>query len=455
MRELPPTLRAKLAGLLFAALTLADCAARLSPPPPAVPPQFPDLLFPEVPAELERSGLAAEHDGAWRWLQAGDLGRAASGWAAVLKKSPAFYPAETGLGSVNLVRMSYQEALERFDRTLERSRAYVPALVGRGEALLALRRDADALGSFQAALAANGSLELPKRRIEVLQFRLLQANLASARQAAESGRNDEAIAAYQVAIAASPQSAFLYRDLAAVEHKAGNVDRALEYYQKSTELEPNDASAWRDIGEILEARNEYAAAIEAYRQAVTFEPDGEIQDRVSRLQVLLALARMPAEYRHIPEAPVITRGELAALVGVRFETLLADTRATAAVVVTDTDGHWAASWIFAVTRAGVMDVYPNHTFQPRSFVRRSDLAQTVSQLLGLILPRSPTLTEKWKISSPQIADVGPGNLNYPAVALAVESGVLPLLEGDSFQLSRSVSGSEAVAAIERLEKLMQ
>ena len=33
-------------------------------------------------------------------------------------------------------------------------------------------------------------------------------------------------------------------------------------------------------------------------------------------------------------------------------------------------GNWAAPWIMAVARAGLMEVYPNHTFQPNAIVRR-------------------------------------------------------------------------------------
>jgi hypothetical protein len=36
----------------------------------------------------------------------------------------------------------------------------------------------------------------------------------------------------------------------------------------------------------------------------------------------------------------------------------------------------------------------------------------------------------------------------------VRSGVMPLLDGGTFQASRSVSGAEGVAAIERLERLL-
>jgi len=398
--------------------------------------------------------VVPQHDLAWRWLQAGDTRNAEKGFAEVLKISPTFYPSEAGLGLVKLASQDYDDALAHFDRALQRSDVYVRALLSRAETLLALKRDADALGSFQSALAVDGTLDLAKRWVEVLQFRLLQANLANARNAAEAGRSAEAIAAYQQAIAASPQSAFLYRELGAIERKNGNLDAALEHYQKATELEPSDPSAWRGIGEILEARDDYPAAVEAYGQSIALEPSAAIQERITRLRALLALARMPAEYRQIPESPALTRGELAALVGVRFEKLLEGSGPGAAVVVTDTREHWAAPWIFAVTRAGAMDAYPNHTFQPLSIVRRGDLAQVVSQVLNLIARRNPAVAASWKKAPPTIGDVGPGNLNYGAISLAVQSGVMPLLEEGTFQISRPVSGAEGVAAMERLEKLM-
>jgi hypothetical protein len=45
------------------------------------------------------------------------------------------------------------------------------------------------------------------------------------------------------------------------------------------------------------------------------------------------------------------------------------------------------------------------------------------------------------------------HLNYPAVAAAVSSGVLALLDGDRFDIERPVSGAEAIAAIDRLRAL--
>ena len=53
---------------------------------------------------------------------------------------------------------------------------------------------------------------------------------------------------------------------------------------------------------------------------------------------------------------------------------------------------------------------------------------------------------------PAIADVPPSHLSYPAVSIAVASGVMPL-SGGNFELLRPVSGAEAMEVIGRLESL--
>jgi tetratricopeptide (TPR) repeat protein len=438
-----------------ALLLLPACAPRLTAPPSPPSPRFQDFVFPNVPPGLGAPPLSVDHDLAWQWLQAGYPRTAQRQFESVLKKSPGFYPSETGLAFVELATEDYEDAVRRFDQVLKRSSNYAPALVGRGEALLALKRDRDALESFEAALVVDDTLDLPKRRVELLQFRVLQADLSSARRAAEAGRYDEAIVAYQQAIAASPQSAFLYREMGAIERRRNNRDAAMEQYRKAVDLDPNDAAAWRELGEVFEEGDEHPAAVDAYVRAIAIEPSAAVQGRIDRLKGLLALALLPAEYRGIPQSETLTRGGLSALIGVRFATLLDSAGARSAVVVTDTRDHWAASWIFAVTRAGVMEAYPNHTFQPDEIVRRSDFARVVGQMLDLIAQRQPAVARQWQAGRREIPDVNAAHLSYEAVSASVSSGVLPLFDDGTFQLSRPVTGAEAVAAVERLEKLVQ
>ena len=163
----------------------------------------------------------------------------------------------------------------------------------------------------------------------------------------------------------------------------------------------------------------------------------------------LALARMPAEYRAISSSPAATRADVAALLGVRLEALLARTT-TRQAVVTDLRGHWAERWILAAVRAGVMDTQPNYTFQPGPRVRRGDLAQTVSRVLGVIAANKPEQGKTWLSARAKIADVAPTHLNYPAVSQVVAAGVMSLDEKGAFILRRAVEDVADAMGVSRI-----
>jgi tetratricopeptide (TPR) repeat protein len=444
----------KRALVVAVVLLAAACGAKTIPAPPAVAvPKFPDLLFPTVPAAVGTPAAVDRHTAAWGWLQAGDLRAAERNFSAALKQSPTFYPAEVGLGYVAFAQKKHKDSLLHFDRAVVANPRYAPALAGRADALLALGEQAEAIQSIEAALQADPSLSTLRSRIEVLRFRNQQQEIAAARKLAETGRLDEARTAYTAAIAASPQSPFLHRELADIERKAGSSDAALEHARKAAELEPDDARNHLILGEIYESQGDFTKAFDAFSTAATLQPDEALTARLEALRSRAAFDAMPAEYRAIETAPAVTRGQLAALFAVRLERLLAGARSVNAVVITDTRGHWASGHILAVARAEVMEVYPNHTFQPDAAVRRVDLARAASRVLELIAKGNPQLAASWRNIRRKFPDLAPGHFSYPAAALAVEAGVMPVAEDGTFQLMRPVTGAEAVAAVNRLQEL--
>ena len=310
------------------------------------------LHLPDPPQpDPKQADLLRDHDAAWRWFQAGELARAESGFAAVLKRSPQFYPSETAIGYLDLARKNFEQAVERFDRVLQSNSAYVPALVGRGEALLALSREPEALAAFEAAVKLDPQLQTIARRVEVLRARAQQENVAAARKAAQSNRLDEAARLYEQAIAASPDSAFLVRDLAEVEAKQGKTEQALARYRRVVEMDPTDAASRMRIGEILDAQGDLEGAMKMYTEANNLEPSAELRRRMAAIDTRLAYLKLPAEYRAIPSQPSITRGDLASLIGIRLSALVERAPAQA-VVITDARNHWASEWIMATAGAG-------------------------------------------------------------------------------------------------------
>ena len=424
------------------------CAARVVQPPIVTAPRYPQFVAPDVPAELASTLQAWSHDRGWRFLQAGDLRNAEQEFALALR-SPDFYPSLAGRGYVEMARGEPRAALGFFDQALALRGDYVPALVGRGETLLSLGREADAIGAFERALGVTPGLNDVRRRVEVLKFQSLERDLAAARQAAQSGRSDEAVGLYRAAIGRSPESPFLYRELGLVEARRGEVDAALGHFRRAVELDPSDAASIAQIARITEDRGDLAEALRLYDEALAIEASADLTRRRDAVRERIDLAALPDEYRAIPDAPQITRGELAALIGVRLGPVLTPSRE--AVVVTDLRAHWAGNWIMTVVRAGVMQAFENHTFQPREIVERAELAATVARLLADLAPQDRI--SQWRAAAIRFSDVTTGHLAYQAASVAVASGVLDRSADDSFQPSRRVTGAEAVQAVERLRAM--
>lgn len=445
----------RLRGLSFVlalGLAAAACAPKAVPAPAPGAPKFPEYVFPVAtpapsPAVLER------HERAWQVLQAGDVRAAERDFNVLLKASPEFYPAEVGLGYAALARKDHKTALAHFDRALAIQNTYAPAHAGRGQTLLALKRGEEALASFDAALAADPNLPGIRSVADVLRFQGLQGNVNAARQAAEAGRLAEAREAYQKAIAATPDSPFLYRELAVVERREGMLDPALAHVQKALELDPNDARNHVVLADVLEGQGEFARAADAIAAALSLEPNEALTRRAEALRERAALEAMPAEYREIENATTISRAQLAALIGVQLEDFVQAAPVTATAVMSDVRGNWAQPWILSVTRAGIMEPFLNHTFQPNATVSRGDLAFVVSRVLNLIAARRPQLAAAWRDARPKFSDVPAGHLRYPAVSVAVAAGVMSASPEGSFQLGRSVTGAEAVSVIRKLHEL--
>ena len=430
-------------------LLLSACAPK-TPPSVVGAPKHPDFIFPASP-EGAPPALASRIDRGWAYLQLDDYRNAEREFSAALKQQPAFHPAETAMAYLLTARGNEKEAASRFERALQADAGYVPALVGRGQVLLQLDRDTDALASFEAALAKDPSLTELRSRVDVLRFRAVQDLLAKAKAAADARRWEEAKGIYQQAITASPDSAFLYRDLAAVEQKAGEVDEALAHYRKAVELDSSDARSLAGIAAILDSQGDAVGALATYERARALDASEVPEGVIARLRAAAALARLPADYRAIPTSTSVTRGEVASLVGIRLEQLLARAQPRQAII-TDIRGHWAQPWIVPVVRSGVMDTLANYEFEPSRRVRRGELATTVSRLLTLIASIKPELAKKWQAARVTINDVSSTHLSYPAVSAAVASGVMPL-NGGNFELLRGVTGAEAMEIIGRLEAL--
>ena len=436
--------------VLALVLLAVGCAARV---PVVTRPAYPDYLFPTVPAAWVGSDDARRHEEAWTFLQAGELTGAERRYLALLASSPAFYPAQTGLGWLSLARGDARQAAEHFDRAVAEASTYVPAWIGRGESMLALDDTTEALRSFEEALLVDAGLTRVERVVGELRFRLVSEQLAQARGSAEAGRFDEARGLYERVIAASPDSAFLRVELGRVELGRGDPDRARELAQEAMALDPSDPAAFILDGELHLAAGNLAAAGAAFGHAYRLDPTEDTARRLERIRDRQQQVALPPALAAIGSRPEVTRGELAALIGVRFGDLLRSAAPGRTVIITDTRDHWGQASILDVTRAGVMQVDAGYRFEPARIVRRGELAGVVDALLDLFAASDPRAAASWDGPRQDFSDMRPGHLSYAPAARAVAAGVLDILDGRTFQPTRPVAGGEALRAVDRLAAL--
>ena len=88
-----------------------------------------------------------------------------------------------------------------------------------------------------------------------------------------AGRNDEAINAYQQAIASKPDNPSYYNNLGNILGRTGKIDDARAAYTKAAELDPpNAAMAWRNFGISLYQAQRMVEAVEPLKKATELDP---------------------------------------------------------------------------------------------------------------------------------------------------------------------------------------
>jgi tetratricopeptide (TPR) repeat protein len=443
-----------LAALAMVVVAISSCVPTNPPATPASAGlRFPAYPMPEIPASLQVDvRVRAAHEEGWARFQAGDLRRARSAVQDALKRSPTFYPGLTALGFIELASKHPKPAAELFSGVLARAERYLPAWIGQAEASLALGHDAEAVAAMERVLALDPKRDAIRGRLELVRLRLVQSLIETGRQARAAGQFDRARQALQDALSRSPASTLILHELVHVERAAGHVQDAETYARKALQLDPKDADAHALLAELLAERGQLTDAAAAYDRAAGLEEREEWRKASAELKAKARAAALPAEFANVVRANAVTRGQVAAFIGIKLESVIARAPARPVDIATDVRRHWAAPWIVRVTRAGVMSVFPNHTFQPGAVMSRASLASVISELLRLGVSRVADVA-KWQAARPRFPDLPASHVGYRAAAFAVASGAMTTNARGELEPTRPASGADLDAAVRRIESL--
>lgn len=406
-------------------------------------PEGVDLVYPAPPPGALRGGESEKFQKAWQAVLSGDSAKALRGFDELRGRRPGVVAIEAGFAYARLRSGNLEAAARAFDAALLREPRYLPALLGAGATARRRGQVDAALDFYRRAGEVAPQDPAARRRLAEVKLQLTERHVGAALAARQRGDDALAIAEYRAVLAAAPELADVRIELANLIRATGDAAGAVAALESDTR---EDRHVLLALGELLASQNEFARALEAYRKILTRDPeDAEAQARAAELRRAWELSQMPEEYRRIPQAVRVTRADLAALIALKV-TALHRLPERDPPVATDISGSWARSYILRALSLEILDVYPNHTFQPGAIVRRGDLAAALGKVLDLLgLPARGT---------PVLKDISPANLLHPGATRVVSAGLMDVTPEGAFEAWRVVSGKDAVAVVEALARLV-
>jgi tetratricopeptide (TPR) repeat protein len=206
-----------------------------------------------LPDQFETLQLLAELK-----MQRGKPGEAFRHMSAAVAARPNSADARIHLGHVLRALKRDADALASFEEAAKLDPANVDAFGNRGDVLLALGRPADALACFEKILGLTPGH--PEAR----------ANRGAA--LAALGRHDEALADFDAVLAAAPNPIAVYNRGLALAN-LGRSAEAVAAYDQTLAMIPNHVAALSSRGVALQSLNRHAEALASFDRALALAPD--------------------------------------------------------------------------------------------------------------------------------------------------------------------------------------
>jgi tetratricopeptide (TPR) repeat protein len=436
------------------ALATLDCAPKRS----IVPHPVSDWDVVERMALPAPSGLPASErttfDRGWSSLQRGRLEGAVSDIESLARRYEERAEVATAAAFLDLRLGKPADAERKFQAALREEPELGAAQSGY---FLVALQSGNEEKAFERLLRLEESYpqhDLVDRYASTLRVNVAESRLAAARERMRERKYDEAAAEYLRALEVAPQAGSLYMEAAEAELEAGYPDRAVVHATRATELEPTNVDAHRVLGEACYRNEDLPGAARALASASALRPeDRELRSRLEAVERSLRETTLPDEYEAIRETGRLTREQLAALLYVDLREAFDASTAQSPVIATDVAERWASQYILRTVGAGILEVFPNHTFQPTAFVTRLDLATALARALENLAPDAYDAARR-SSGGQDFADLARQNPDYDAAALSVSLGLLAPGEGGAFEPRRIVTGAEAASAVAALRTHM-
>lgn len=432
--------------LLF--FSLAWSCATYQPPPPSL---FIGNLPQAVVAELSLDERILTEE-AWENLRQGRGDKAQKLISKLGTESP-FYYAGMGYASLLLTRISDSE--NYFKHALQNYPDMTLAHIGLAQVYQKTGNDDLAFVEFREILKREEKNIWAQQSYQVLKERKTQESLDEAKTYLAHQDMEKSKEAFLKALYYSPQSTAAHLSLAEIFKKEDNLKNALVHLKAASTIEPDNKSILNVYAETLYQAEDYPRSLEVYERLLDLEPENDnIQTRVKTLKNRLGIFELPSQFDAIPASEAITKEEVAALIEVKFKDTL-DEPKTQPPIIIDISTSWASKYILRAASLGLLDVYANHTFQPKKIVTRAEMADVLNKLINYLKRKNYVFISQIPPEKIQISDVSPDNYYYQPILHIISYAIMNLSTNRTFNPDLPVSGQEAIRLLDIILTLIK
>lgn len=432
-------------------LTLIFWSCATLPPLPPPPLLHIENLPPSIEGVLSLEERILTED-AWDLLRKGKGDKAEKIISRLGTKSPVY---NIGLGYANYLLNRLKIAEEFFKKALETYPDEAVIHTGLAQIFQKTGREDQAFSEFREILKLEPEHPWAKNQYNSLKTRKTEEVLTEAAAALAAGDKEKSKETYLKALYFSPKSTQAHLALAEIYRKENEFQNALIHLKAATSNEPENLEISKNYAETLYQAQQYTRSLEIYEKLSKFDPENtEFRDRIKSLHNKLGIFELPSQYESIASSEAITHEETAALLGVKLKGIMEEVTSKPPIII-DIATSWASKFILQMTFLGILDIYPNHTFQPKKIVIRAEMADILLRLIRYLEKKEYKFIHQIPPDRIQISDISKQNYYYQPIIQSISYGIMDLYPDRTFKPDIPVSGQEFIRVLDIILALIK
>jgi tetratricopeptide (TPR) repeat protein len=340
-----------------------------------------------------------------RFLEQDDLQNALREFNEAKSLKANFAPAYEGIAIVDIEQKNFAQAEENINTSLSEDGDWVPAVVARGRLYSAQNQYEDAIDEFDDAL---DDIEDSKSNFDKKEVRM---------------------------------DALYHKGVAYKEW--GQYIPAQTTFQQILEIDNSNVKASQAIKELAEYQAAVAGQSDVLKKIAK-------QKAVTRADVaVLFVTELPLDkiFRQSKRLESVQyRAPDSGIMGVKEEEKSSPEKIASDVPA----NHWARSFIEEALKVGIIEKYPDGSFQPDKTVNRAEFAKLIEHFMVKAYD-DPGLETQFFGNTSTFADVLNTSPIFNAVMLVSSRGVMPGFDDGTFKPLDAVSGAESLNIIRNLK----